>query len=134
MFNGTFGWIWITLGFAWGAALGLGFLNPDHLGGYASPRRRLLRLGHIAMIALGVLNVLFWLGARRLALGSWEATTASAGLAAGAVLMPAFCALAAWRPAFARLFPLPVVSLVAAGSAISIAAVRAAMVAQGGMP
>ncbi|MCC7389201.1 MAG: hypothetical protein IT431_10580 [Phycisphaerales bacterium] len=134
MYNGAIGWIGITLGFVWGAALGLGFLNPDHLGGYASPRRRLLRLGHIAMIALGVLNVVFWTGAPRLALGSWEATTASAGLAAGALLMPAFCALAAWRPAFARLFPLPVMCLVTAGIAISIAAVRAAMAAQGGMP
>lgn len=134
MWNGAIGWIGITLGFIWGAALGLGFLNPDYLGGYASPRRRLLRLGHIAAIALGLLNILFWLCQPRLGLGPWGATTASAGLIAGAFLMPACCALAAWRPAFARLFPLPVVSLVAAGTAVSIAAVRAALTAQGALP
>lgn len=131
MFNGAVGWVWITLGFAWGAALGLGFLNPDHLGGYTSPRRRLLRLGHIAMIALGVLNVLYWLGEPRLDPGPWMGTIASAGLITGAVLMPAFCALAAWRPVFARLFPLPVVCLVSAGGAISVAALRTALASQG---
>lgn len=132
MWNAAFGWTWITLGFVWGAALGLGFLKPDHLGGYASPRRRLLRLGHIAMIALGVLNVLYWLSAGRLGMDTSLPTIASAGLIAGAVLMPACCALTAWRPVYSRLFPLPVVCLVGAGGSIAANAVRAALAWQGG--
>ncbi len=38
--------------------IGLGFHREEFLGGYGSFRRRLLRLGHIALAALGSLNVL----------------------------------------------------------------------------
>ena len=41
-----------------GAVLGLRFHRDDFLGGYGSFRRRIVRLGHIAMAALGMINVL----------------------------------------------------------------------------
>ena len=55
------GWWLILAAFVTGAALGLGFHREDFLGGYGSFRRRLARLGHIALAALGGLNVLYGL-------------------------------------------------------------------------
>ena len=51
------GWGLISIGFLTGAVFGLLAQKEDWLGGYASRTRRLLRLGHIALIALGALNV-----------------------------------------------------------------------------
>ena len=53
------GWWLISLGFLTGAVFGMLAQREDWLGGYGSRTRRLLRLGHIALIALGALNV-FW--------------------------------------------------------------------------
>ena len=49
-------WIGVLAAFASGAVLGLFFHRADWLGGYGSWRRRLLRLGHIALVALGGVN------------------------------------------------------------------------------
>lgn len=57
--NRQAGWSLILCGFVSGSLLGLGFHRAEFLGGYGSFRRRLLRLGHIALVALGMLNVLF---------------------------------------------------------------------------
>src|SRR5438093_781289 len=62
--NWIFGWSMILSGLLVGAGLGLFFHHENFLGGYASLRRRLLRLGHIALIALGALNVLYSYSAR----------------------------------------------------------------------
>ena len=108
----TLGWSLVLAGFASGAALGLGFLSPEFLGGYSSPRRRLLRLGHIALVALGMLNVLFALAPVPVS-GTTAASVASLGLAIGALSMPLACAFTAWRERLRVLFPVPVVALVA---------------------
>jgi hypothetical protein len=52
------GWGLVAAGFVSGTAVGLGFHREDFLGGYGSFRRRLLRLGHVALVALGMFNVL----------------------------------------------------------------------------
>jgi hypothetical protein len=52
-------WIAILLGLLSGTAIGLKFAGEDWLGGYASWRRRLLRLGHVALIGTGLLNFAF---------------------------------------------------------------------------
>jgi hypothetical protein len=57
------GWVLVLLGLASGLFLGLGFHLDHFLGGYTSLRRRLVRLGHIALVALGALNVLWALSA-----------------------------------------------------------------------
>lgn len=103
----------ILVGFVSGAALGGGFLREDFLGGYASPRRRLLRLAHIACIALGVLNLEF--------VRSTAATSvvASFGFAFGALAMPIACVLVARSRRFYLVFSVPVLALVvAAGAAL----------------
>ena len=53
------GWCLISSGFLTGALFGLLAQSEDWLGGYASRTRRLVRLGHIALIALGALNVVW---------------------------------------------------------------------------
>ena len=50
--NLVLGWLWIALGFASGAVLGLWFHKEQWLGGYASWMRRLYRLGHISFFGL----------------------------------------------------------------------------------
>jgi hypothetical protein len=111
------GWILILCGFASGAALGLGFHRESFLGGYASLRRRLLRLAHIALIALGALNVLYALmpfagssdGAQRIA---------SAALIVGSLAMPATCALVAAAPRLRPLFVFPVSALLTSATGV----------------
>src|SRR5688500_6435950 len=109
--NWAFGWGWILVGFLSGAVIGMGFHREEFLGGYASLRRRLVRLGHICFVALGALNLLFALSP--LKAGTWVLIASTAWIV-GAVLMPAICFLSAWRERFRVLFFLPVLSLITA--------------------
>jgi hypothetical protein len=101
------GWGLMLAAFAVGAGLGLCFHRDEFWGGYASWRRRLSRLGHIAMVALGLVNVVYSLS---------PAPRAMAGtlLFAGAIAMPSVCFLSAWRKPLRHLFFIPVTLLVLA--------------------
>jgi len=112
--NWLFGWVLILLAFLTGALLGKGFHRDDFLGGYDSFRRRIFRLGHIALAALGALNILYSLGPQNARLGM----ISSIGLMAGGILMPAVCFLSGWRAGFRRLFFLPVICLMTAVACI----------------
>lgn len=57
--NVIFGWIWMCLGFILGMTMGIWAEGKQWLGGYASVTRRYLRLGHIAFIALSIINILY---------------------------------------------------------------------------
>ncbi|MEI8310486.1 MAG: hypothetical protein WCH98_07015 [Verrucomicrobiota bacterium] len=104
--NFTAGWWLILAAFATGAGIGMGFHREDFLGGYGSFRRRLARLGHIALAALGGLNVLYGLSpVPASAVPGWL-------LLAGGIAMPVVCFLSAWKPIFRHLFFIPVVLLV----------------------
>jgi ABC-type proline/glycine betaine transport system permease subunit len=118
--NAAFGWAWITLGFVSGMLMGLRFYREDWLGGYDSWRRRLVRLGHIATVALGMLNVLFALTARYVSLAAWELQTVSIAFVIGGITMPIVCALAAWKQDLRRLFVIPVASLLTAGITLTV--------------
>ena len=109
--NWYFGWTLILSAFLTGAALGLFFHLDDFLGGYASFRRRLARLGHIAQAALGMLNVLYGLSPRA---SSPDAEIASIALIVGALAMPAVCYLTSWKSSLRKLFFVPVTALVVA--------------------
>jgi hypothetical protein len=115
MINAALGWITITIGLAWGAFMGPAFKGEQWIGGYASRERRLLRLGHISLVMLGMLNILFALCVAELALTAGLIAVASWALVIGAVTMPICCALAAWRQAFQPLFVIPVLSLISGG-------------------
>lgn len=105
------GWSLIGLAFVTGAVIGLGFHRDDFLGGYGSFRRRIVRLGHIALAALGLMNVVF-------GLASWPdgrwGELASIALLAGGIAMPAVCFLTGWRAGFRQLFFIPVLLLLSA--------------------
>ena len=57
--NILFGWIWMCFGFVAGMLMGLWAEKENWLGGYGSLTRRYLRLGHIAFIALAIINILY---------------------------------------------------------------------------
>lgn len=111
MVNEVFGWVLITLGLLTGTVLGLFFTREDWLGGYSALPRRLVRLGHIALLGLGLLNVLFAGSAPRAQLAEWELAVASWGFMIGGVTMPLVCGLTAWKRPFGALFFIPVASL-----------------------
>jgi hypothetical protein len=113
--NWQIGWWLILLSFVTGAGIGLFFHREDFLGGYNSFRRRIVRLGHIALAALGMLNVIF-------SYSSWPvpettaATVASFGFVVGGIAMPSVCFLTGWRAWFRMLFFIPVLALLIAVS------------------
>lgn len=102
-----------------GALLGMIFgmkaESRDWAGGYGSFRRQAMRLGHIAAIALGIINVLY--GSMSAGLNSLPpgvSTVGSAAMICGGLLMPAVCLAAAWRRPLKYLFPVPAICVVTA--------------------
>jgi hypothetical protein len=122
--NAAFGWIWITAGLVSGMVLGLGFARENFLGGYGSWKRRLMRLGHIAQVMLGVMNVLFELSRERMVLAPVWVEGASWGMVVGAVLMPTVCALAAFDKRAMALFGIPVVALIGSSAIVAVGVTR----------
>lgn len=124
--NALVGWSLVLLGFLSGAALGLGFHRESFLGGYGSFRRRIVRLGHIACVALGMLNVLV---AAAVPAAAPQRAVAASLFAIGGIAMPLVCFLTGWRDRFRHLFFVPVASLVAA-----VLVVLAGLASAGGSP
>lgn len=107
------GWAGILLGLLAGAAIGLFFHDDAWLGGYGSWRRRMLRLGHVALVGTGLLNVAFAVSVHSSGLAS-APTVPAALFVVGAAAMPAVCFLSAWRKGFRSLFFIPVLGLLGA--------------------
>jgi hypothetical protein len=105
------GWSGMLGGVVSGAALGLFFHRENWMGGYASFRRRLARLGHISFFGLGFLNLLLAFTNQLFALPGRAASLAAGALIVAAVAMPTCCFLVAWRPSFRHLFAVPVVGV-----------------------
>jgi hypothetical protein len=105
------GWISMIAGATSGAVIGLFFHKEGWMGGYASLRRRMIRLGHIAFFGLGIINVLFALSASVAPIPPTYAGYASAGFCVSLVTMPACCFMTAWRTGFRYLFPIPVLAV-----------------------
>ena len=111
--NLLLGWLWIMLGFASGAIMGLWFHKEEWLGGYGSWMRRLYRLAHISFFGLGLLNLMFFL--TFCALPPLDLfPIASAAFTVGALSMPLCCVIAAHKPAWKSIFAVPVLSLMTA--------------------
>jgi len=108
-------WAAILLGFLSGMVMGLFFHREDWLGGYASHKRRMYRLGHISFFGLGTVNLLFWLTSEGLPTGL--PAFASWMFVLGAITMPVCCAVMAHFSRARLLFAVPVVSLFAGGAA-----------------
>lgn len=111
--NWYFGWCLVLVAFVTGAGVGLFFHRDDFWGGYDSFRRRIVRLGHIALAALGMMNVLFsyspWPTSQ-----SWYGLVASTCFIVGGISMPTVCFLSGWHKGFRHLFFIPVTALIVA--------------------
>ena len=114
--NLVVGWFWIVGGFIFGAVLGLKFHREDWMGGYASFKRRLYRLGHVSFFGLAIINLLFYFTVAILALDGACIRVASWCFVTGAISMPLCCVIMAHYPSLKALFLLPVSSLIIAGS------------------
>ena len=108
-------WLWILLGFVSGMVLGMFFHGENWLGGYASFKRRMYRLGHISFFGLGALNLLFGLTVQNFSLSGERVHCASLAFIIGAIAMPVCCAVMAHFPKAHLIFAVPVVSLIAGG-------------------
>src|SRR5688500_12503355 len=106
-------WIGILLGCLSGAVQGLFFHRAGWLGGYGSWPRRMVRLGHISFFGIAFLNLAFAVTVMLLGNNAGSAWPSWLFIA-GAVGMPLFCYLSAFRKGFRHGFALPVLCLTAA--------------------
>lgn len=103
--NRAIGWTSLSVGVATGLVMGLWSFDgplpaPSWLGEYSDTPRRLARLGHIAFIGLGTLNILLARELTMTSLGNRGRTLASRAMNFGNLLLPVtLFAAAAWRPA-----------------------------------
>ncbi len=105
------GWAGMLLGVVSGAVIGLFFHREDWMGGYASYRRRLTRLGHISFFGLALVNFCFAFTQAVSPLGARWSVVAMLSFIVGAATMPAVCFLSAWRKPFRHLFIIPVTAV-----------------------
>lgn len=91
MWNEAFGWISVLAGLVMGLYMGMKFQREDWLGGYNAFPRRMVRLAHVALVALGMLNILFAQSAARQNLNPSLARVAAGAFMGAALLMPACC-------------------------------------------
>ena len=108
MWNETFGWISVLAGLVMGLYMGMKFQREDWLGGYNAFPRRMVRLAHVALVALGMLNILYAQSAARQHIGPTLDHVASAAFMAAAVLMPACCLWIATRRRNFEFFAAPI--------------------------
>lgn len=112
------GWVGVLGGVVSGALIGLFFHRDNWAGGYGSFPRRMLRLGHISFFGIGFLNFALGLTVIAIPLPPTHVQVASLAMIAGAVTMPLVCFLTAWRKPFRHLFPVPVLSVLVAATAV----------------
>lgn len=117
--NELFGWFWITLGLTAGMVLGLFFHREHWLGGYASYRRRLVRLGHIAFLGMGMLNVLAAKSLPGALLDPAKVAIVAWGFIIAAISMPLTCFVTAWLPKLKPLFAIPVAAAITAACVLT---------------
>jgi len=103
-------WIGFLAGTVAGIIPGLFFVKEDWLGGYSSWRRRMVRLGHISLFGIGLLNLSFAATAYLLEIEA-GLQLSSILLIVGSVTMPLVCYLSAWRATFRNLFFIPALSV-----------------------
>jgi hypothetical protein len=127
--NRLVGWALFLVGIAGGMALGLWafdgpFPAPPRFAEYDGLPRRLLRLGHIAAMALGLTNIFFGHELPYLALGRAAKKVASGGFITGAVLMPTFLTAAAFQEGWKYLLPLPASATFLAAALVCLGLIR----------
>jgi len=95
--NITFGWVWLLSGLICGAILSLWSFNGpllSPLGDYTALPRRLVRLAHIAFIALAIVNILYGSSIDNTQLKKKWKNIGSQSLILGAIFMPVLLIIA----------------------------------------
>lgn len=109
--NVLFGWAWMCLGFIFGLTLGMWAEGEQWLGGYTSLARRYLRLGHVAFIALSIINILYGKELSTVALPIPIKNIGSYLMIFGAIGVPLTCISAAFFRKTKYFLPLPALAL-----------------------
>lgn len=112
-------WIGIFAGLSAGALQGLRFADPQWLGGYGSWNRRMLRLAHVSLIALPLINLASLFSISYLQLSGRPVGVSLALLLVAQAAMPLVCVLSAVDRRFRHLFCVPVASLLLAAAALA---------------
>ena len=114
MTNEIFGWTCILASVVMGLWMGISFQRENWLGGYGTLARRMVRLAHIALAALGIVNMEFGRSVGELALSNELIHVVSVAFIVAGVSMPACCLLIAKNCRRFGIFAVPVGSLVVA--------------------
>ena len=117
MKNEIFGWSLILLSVLMGLVMGIRFQNESWLGGYTSLQRRMVRLAHIALAALGIVNIEFGRTVQQLTLegrANGPIRFAGAAFMVAGVSMPACCLVIAGKARRFEMFAVPVGALLIA--------------------
>ena len=117
--NRQFGWSLFLIGIVYGMALGLfafdgPFPAPDRFADYASTPRRLIRLAHIACMALGIVNAVYGHEIDRLAIGERVRRLGSRLMMLSGALMPLLLTLAAFQAPWKWGLPIPALAALGA--------------------
>lgn len=123
--NLYFAWVWILVGLLAGTLQGLWFHQADWLGGYGSWQRRLTRLGHVAFLGTGSVNLALFLTVSAMGRDPADFATPSILVLVGSVAMPIVCYLSAWKKPIRHLFFVPVLGLVAGVALFTLEILRA---------
>jgi hypothetical protein len=112
--NRFVGWLSLTFGAGTGLILGLWSFDgplavPAWIGEYGDTSRRLVRLGHIALFGLGILNILLARELPRLSISAQR--IASPAMNFGNVFLPLALFAAAAYPPFKYLMSLPALAI-----------------------
>ena len=108
--NVVFGWVWLLGGLILGAIMGMwSFGGPlaSPFGDYTSLPRRLVRLGHVAFMALPMLNILYGYEIDKVKLTKNMKKFGSVSIILGAILMPLLLISAAFYEPIKYLTMLP---------------------------
>ena len=97
-----------------GMWMGLRFRQETWLGGYGALLRRMVRLAHVALAALGIINIEFGQSTRELILSSGLIRSASFAFIVTGASMPTCCLFIAKGSRRFEIFVLPIGSLVVA--------------------
>lgn len=108
--NIKFGWFWLFIGLLQAIWIGLYAFSPEWLGGYASLSRRLLRLSHIAFMALSLTNILYGLCIDSVNLSKSLKKIGSYSMIIAAISMPTICLLTISNNFFELFFFIPSLS------------------------
>ncbi len=135
--NRAVGFTSLLIGVASGMILGLWpfddpILVPEAIGDHGDLPSRFLRLGHIALFGLGLINLAIAGHWRRLDLGPPAARRVLRLMNLGNLGLPPVLFAAAWQPTLLYLVPLPVACVIAALALCVTGAWRACVVASFG--